>query len=80
MTDRCTSWRGHKFEGRYSEGAPVAQMDEYMLALQGTIAIPRIISASKPRTYERDICVRCGATIEKNATPAPTDTQANSTA
>jgi hypothetical protein len=76
---KCTSWLGHKFEGRYSLGAPVKQMDEHWLAIQGTVAIPRIIDASKPKTYERDVCVRCGAVIErKNDTPKTAETQTKS--
>lgn len=44
---------------------PVKQMDDHWPAIQGTVAIPKIVTASKSKTYERDVCIRCGETIEK---------------
>lgn len=72
-TPKCTSWRGHKFEGRYSsepkgEGWPAFNA-------QGTAAIEGWVRLTTKQTYERDICVRCGATVEKNSAPTA-ETQA----
>lgn len=62
---KCTSWRGHKFEGRYSLGSPTLRKADSGRASE---VVP-IIEASKPKTYERDICIRCGVTVEKGAQP-----------
>lgn len=57
MSPKCTSWLGHKYEGRYSEEIP------------GGFEAKRItttaIVALRSKTYERDICVRCGHVVEK---------------
>ncbi len=62
MTDipKCTSWRGHKFEGRYS-----SQPDATLSAFQVQVFAKDMPLLVTKRTYERDICVRCGATVEK---------------
>lgn len=61
MTPKCTSWLGHKFEGRYSLGDPIA----IRARIAEAEALAMVLEASKPKTYERDICVRCGVTVEK---------------
>lgn len=52
---------GHKYKPRYSEGAPSISDVQGV----GPIGAERVINASKKRTYERDICERCGHVIEK---------------
>lgn len=59
---KCTSWRGHKFEGRYSKtaagGWPKFDTNSREMAA-------KVLDATRNVTYERDICVRCGHVIEK---------------
>ena len=50
---------GHKYVARYSYGAPTIGI----LRVGAPWRAERIISASKPATYERDVCERCGAVI-----------------
>lgn len=69
MTDiaKCTSWLGHKFEGRYSASPAVLPP-----GLKVSIAVDSLSSIYerfRQMTYERDVCVRCGAIIERNHTP-----------
>lgn len=64
---KCTSWLGHKFEARYSTSAAKltqGQMDE--LFWLGSDAKRRL--SSPTRTYEGDVCVRCGALVNKDHT------------
>lgn len=59
----CTSWLGHKFEGRYSYTVPQEQKFGHF---EGTpSAYEKMVRATHDKIYERDICVRCGATVEK---------------
>lgn len=61
---KCSHWLGHRFEARYSYGAPT------IANFKGDpIGVLELIERSKVRTYERDICIHCGVTIER---PAPT--------
>jgi hypothetical protein len=72
-TPKCSSWRGHKFEARYSleTGAPaepltfekigVASITEYTFSELFEINARQ----AETKTYERDICVRCGHVIER---------------
>jgi hypothetical protein len=66
---KCTSWRGHRFEGRYSS-EPAGEGWPKMNA-HGKAAIDGWVRLTTIMTYERDICVRCGATVEKP--PPPTN-------
>lgn len=56
---KCTSWRGHKFEGRYSKAFPKEKFE-----MDGGSILA--LEALKNVTYERDICIRCGHTIERH--------------
>lgn len=61
MTTKCTSWLGHKFEGRYSRTETQGETD-----FEGSrYAVIDAIKASKGRTstYHCDVCVRCGLVI-----------------
>lgn len=60
VTVKCTSWLGHKFEARYTLTPPEPQR------LNGTNGgVARYIASMTKRTYERDICVRCGMVVPK---------------
>jgi hypothetical protein len=56
---KCTSWLGHKFEGRYSEFMPNDRELEFQ---RGSVDLVRAFKTIK---YECDICVRCGHVIER---------------
>lgn len=55
---------GHKFRARYSVGAPTLREWESEQPMP-LVGFTEIIKASKPRIYERDICERCGAVVDK---------------
>ena len=59
---KCTSWLGHKYEGRYSQTAstswPKFDTNSKEMARE-------LLNATRDKTYERDICVRCGHVVEK---------------
>lgn len=48
---------GHRFEARYSLGAPTGDIQG---GLYGAV---EIINATKPKTYIHDVCVRCGKIV-----------------
>ena len=58
---KCTSWRGHKFEGRYDKG-PVA--GNYNVTGGSERHVEAMAERMRSISYVRDICVRCGHTIE----------------
>lgn len=60
---KCTSWLGHKFEGRYDKG-PAA--GKYHVTNASEAHIEAIAERLRPVTYVHDICVRCGHVIEPN--------------
>lgn len=62
-TPKCKSWLGHKFEGRFStEPPPIDSVNEF----DGTNRWMYILfDALTKRTYECDICVRCGHKVMK---------------
>ena len=58
---KCTSWLGHKFQGRYSCTETGGSTD-----FEGSVfSVMKAIEASKDRTrtYHCDVCVRCGLVI-----------------
>lgn len=59
----CTSKLGHWFEPRYSS-RPSGQGIK-LDGASGDVAV-RLVEASLIRTYELDICVRCGAIVRKD--------------
>lgn len=61
MVPKCTSWRGHKFEPRYSETPPT------ILSLAAVLesVSRRLIEALTVQKYECDVCVRCGHVVQK---------------
>ncbi len=65
MTDcpRRHAWfRGCMFEPRYDVGEPCVKNVQCFLPSSAA----RIIEASSPKTYVRDVCVTCGRTVERN--------------
>jgi hypothetical protein len=51
---------GCSFSPRFDTGAPTAT------DLKGdAVAVYAVIEHSKPRTYVRDVCERCGRTVER---------------
>lgn len=57
-------WRGCKFEARYDREAPAFDDPFYMTYLVGEAA--KVAAGGKSKaTYVRDVCVRCGRTIER---------------
>lgn len=55
---KCTSWWGHKFEARYSLSA--STMIEFEVGKATAKALGEIIDRYRDRTYEGEVCVRCG--------------------
>jgi hypothetical protein len=64
---KCTHRLGHKFEGRYSV-RPGKMPSSEELFWTGYSTSTQLIKAAVVKTYERDVCVRCGHVIEKKAT------------
>lgn len=66
MTDipKCISRFGHKFEGRYSKGPAHIQPGTPLSIVVDSLS--SIYEKFRPVTYERDICVRCGVTVERH--------------
>lgn len=60
---KCTSWLGHKFEARYSTEPPA---EDVLAGLEGNAAlvVNELLKTMSKRTYEADICVRCGFVVE----------------
>lgn len=58
---RCpNSWRGqHKFEPRYDEKMPEGMTEVSAIGFG-------VINRLKDKKYVRDVCVRCGETIERS--------------
>ncbi len=56
---RCTRW-GHKYQARYDR-IPPESITEYEGSVNGFNALCK-------RVYVRDVCTRCGRTIERNET------------
>ena len=60
MSQPCVGWVGkvfgHRFEARYSLGEPGPLKAEGCWPDQ----YERILTATKAKTYNGDICVRCG--------------------
>lgn len=62
VVGKCTSWLGHHFEPRYSKGPAVhgkVSFNQFYSDMED------VLERYRPVTYERDVCVRCGATVEK---------------
>jgi hypothetical protein len=60
---KCTSWLGHKFEGRYSYTNP-ALVTLMNRASEINNLPPSMVVNMRDATYHCDVCVRCGHVIE----------------
>jgi len=63
---KCTSWLGHNFKARYSTKLP---------SFAGCkdpdgAAVIAIIEHAEDKTYEGDVCTRCGHVVNR---PTPKD-------
>lgn len=65
MIPKCTSWLGHKFRPRYSK-SPAVGHGKLSLGWADAEAVATVLDGYRTITYERDICVRCGTTVEKH--------------
>lgn len=53
-----TIWGKHRFEARYD-----TKLSSAMTEIKATS--PAYLEAAKDKAYVRDICVRCGETVER---------------
>jgi hypothetical protein len=60
----CTSWWGHKFEARYSyePGRSLSANELFWTPYEQRRAA---ILATQKRTYEGDVCIRCGCVVNR---------------
>ncbi len=66
--NKCTSWLGHKFEPRYTfTVSPDHELKLGPMRGYGSVSAEDIIRSFQSKTYERDVCVRCGEVIERAA-------------
>lgn len=63
MVEKCTSWRGHKFEARFDlgplsigSGQSISNASHNMLM---------VLDKFRDKTYVHDICVRCGKIVKR---------------
>lgn len=61
---KCTSWLGHKFEGRYSLSP--AQLPPGLKVSIAVDSLSSIYERFRTQTYVHDICVRCGHVVRKD--------------
>jgi Na+-translocating ferredoxin:NAD+ oxidoreductase RNF subunit RnfB len=61
---KCTSWRGHRFEARYDDFGGLDHVFK-LESFNATEVVAIINSRQKRRVYIRDVCTRCGYTIER---------------
>lgn len=72
MTHCPNHWRGHhKFEARFETGPGTMKTEGF----HGTpAAFERMMEAMRGKIYVRDVCIRCGETIERQpVTPPPVE-------
>lgn len=64
---RCTAWTGaHHFEARFDSEMPVGFNSS---GYKGSgLAYLEMLKLMRKNTYVRDVCVKCGVTVER-ATP-----------
>lgn len=62
---KCTSWLGHRFMPRYST-TPVRMTETMLQALFWAAYSDRRNLTAPRKTYECDICVRCGHVVDRH--------------
>lgn len=65
MTAKCTSWRGHRFAARYST-KPATLSARALQELWWMAGDDRERLTQPVKTYECDVCVRCGHVVQKD--------------
>lgn len=77
VTSNCTSWLGHHFEARYSETLPDIS-DLFSGGFKTSVhGMSVFLDSIKSKTYEGDVCTRCGCVVNKrNPAPETDKTQA----
>jgi hypothetical protein len=60
--NRCSSWLGHKFEARYDIRPQIGGNFEGV----SSVDVVAVVNAQAKRDYVRDVCIRCGATVERS--------------
>ena len=55
-----------RFEPRYDRTSPEAMPK---VSLSDPFGLPAVIESFKSQTYIRDVCIRCGRTIERQEKP-----------
>ncbi len=55
-------WNGCRFQARFDESEPTLEITQYRGSMVSYI---EALKASKKRTYVRDVCIRCGRTVER---------------
>lgn len=74
MSARCVSWRGHKFSPRFDTMPPTKvdfgnETDFWTPSFSPErvmSAKAEVVRALTRKTYVRDVCERCGATVERS--------------
>lgn len=62
---RLGRWFGCKFKARYDCEGPAQVIDQHWLpTLEPSVKLAAV-TARRRSTYVRDVCVRCGRTIER---------------
>ncbi len=63
--------RNHRFEARYDTHASAPTLTKMSFESATPQEAVELVNASKAKTitYVRDVCVRCGKTIERTVTP-----------
>lgn len=66
MTERvrCRSLRGHKYEPRYDKSASNG-VNFQNISRCSEAFVENLVEKSRDVKYVRDVCVRCGHTIER---------------
>lgn len=62
---KCTSWLGHKFQPRYSLSAASERVLDSLADGNSAVAVQALLDRFRAKTYECDVCVRCGHVVER---------------
>lgn len=62
---KCIGWSGHRFEARYDKGSVQGAPSMNFRESVDADGLALVLEQYRPITYVRDICIRCGATVEK---------------
>jgi len=66
IAPKCTSMWGHKFEPRYSTtGAAPVSIDDLGVQSISELSLHELTKLKQAKTYEGDVCVRCGCVVNR---------------